>query len=120
MCVRLLKQRKSRCCSQGLRPLFATVFGALALVLATTGIYGVVAYRTQLRTQEIGIRVALGATRSDVLQLVLFQGVRLTAAGLLAGPGRVFRADTASARVLYGVSASDPLTAACVSRHCWR
>jgi ABC-type antimicrobial peptide transport system permease subunit len=64
---------------------FAGVFAMIALVLAATGIYGVVAYRTQLRTHEIGIRVALGATRLDVLKLILIQGLWLTLCGLLGG-----------------------------------
>ena len=64
---------------------FAGMFAVIALMLAATGIYGVVAYRTQLRTHEIGIRVALGASRADVLQLVLVQGLWLTAIGLVLG-----------------------------------
>ncbi|HEY6489426.1 MAG: ABC transporter permease [Terracidiphilus sp.] len=100
---------------QRIEALFATILGVLALVLATSGIYGVVAYRAQLRTQEIGIRVALGAGRSDVLRLVLFQGLRLTVAGLVLGLVLSFVLTRFLRGVLYGVSASDPLTAACVT-----
>jgi predicted permease len=98
-----------------IQALFATVFGLLALALASTGIYGLVAYRTQLRTHEIGIRIALGASRSDVLRLVLTQGLRMTAAGL--GLGLLFSMLlTRFLRgMLYGVSATDPLTVVCVT-----
>jgi predicted permease len=89
---------------------FAGMFALIALVLAATGIYGVVAYRTQLRTHEIGIRVALGASRSDVLRLVLMQGVRLTAAGLVLGLALAFGLTRFIAASLYGVSATDPPT----------
>src|SRR6202000_1562768 len=64
---------------------FAGIFAVIALILAATGIYGVMAYRTELRRHEIGIRVALGASRSDVRRLVLLQGMRLTAIGLVLG-----------------------------------
>jgi predicted permease len=94
---------------------FASAFAILALVLAASGIYGVVAYRTQLRTQEIGIRVALGASRADVLRLVLYQGLRLTAAGLALGLAVSFVLTRFLRGTLYGVSASDPFTAACVT-----
>lgn len=90
---------------------FAAMFALIALVLASTGIYGVVAYRTQLRTHEIGIRVALGASRADVLRLVLMQGIRLTIAGLVAGLLLAYGLTRIIARMLYGVSATDPLTA---------
>lgn len=89
---------------------FATVFAVLALVLAATGIYGVVAYRTQLRTHEIGIRVALGASRADVLRLVLGHGMRLIAAGLALGLAISFALTQFLRGLLYGVSATDPVT----------
>jgi predicted permease len=93
---------------------FATIFALLALVLAATGIYGVVAYRTQLRTHEIGIRVALGAARLDVLKLVLFQGLRLTGIGLLLGLALSAGLTRFFAGMLYGISATDPVTVLCV------
>ncbi len=89
---------------------FAGMFAMIALILAATGIYGVVAYRTQLRTHEIGIRVALGASRRDVLRLVLMQGVRLTAAGLVLGLALAFGLTRFIAASLYGISATDPTT----------
>jgi len=89
---------------------FAGMFAMIALVLAATGIYGVVAYRTQLRTHEIGIRVALGASRADVLQLILMQGVRLTIAGLVLGLAFAFALTRLIEGSLYGISATDPLT----------
>jgi len=61
------------------------IFGALAMVLAAVGIYGVVSYTLSLRTRELGIRVALGAARADVMRLVLWQGATMVAVGLLAG-----------------------------------
>ncbi|HEX3967411.1 MAG TPA: ABC transporter permease [Edaphobacter sp.] len=89
----------------------AGMFAVVALILAATGIYGVVAYRTALRTHEIGIRVALGASRADVLRLVLLQGMRLTALGLFLGLGFAFVLVRFMRGLLYGVSATDPWTA---------
>lgn len=94
-----------------LQSTFAAIFALIALVLAATGIYGVIAYRTQLRTHEIGIRMALGAARGDVLRLVLYQGLRLTLAGLACGLVAAFVLAHFIRGVLYGVSANDPITA---------
>ena len=89
---------------------FAGILAAIALILATTGIYGVVAYRTALRTHEIGIRVALGASPGDVLRLVLMQGLSLTAIGLGLGLALSFSLAHFIAAWLYGVGVNDPLT----------
>jgi predicted permease len=89
---------------------FAGILAMIALILATTGIYGVVAYRTAFRTHEIGIRVALGASPGDVLRLVLRQGLSLTAIGLSLGLALSFSLTHFIAAFLYGVGANDPLT----------
>jgi len=89
---------------------FAGAFGVLALILAVSGIYGVMAYRTQLRSHEIGIRMALGASRSDVLRLVLKQGFRLTAIGVVLGIAMSLMLTRMLRGLLFGVSAMDPLT----------
>jgi predicted permease len=89
---------------------FAVIFAIIALVLAATGIYGVVAYRTRLRTHEIGIRVALGASRSDVMRLVVVQGLWLTAAGLVLGLGLALGLTRFMAGAVYGISTTDPGT----------
>jgi len=83
---------------------------SIPLVLAATGIYGVMAYRTELRKHEIGIRVALGASRADVMRLVLLQGMRLTAIGLALGLALSFGLTRVIAGLLYGVGANDPMT----------
>jgi predicted permease len=93
---------------------FAGMFAMIALILAATGIYGVVAYRTQMRTHEIGLRMALGATRADVLRLVLMQGVRLTVAGLALGLALAYGLTRFIAGSLYGISATDPMTVTAV------
>ena len=93
---------------------FAGIFSIIALVLAATGIYGVISYRTQLRTHEIGVRVALGASRADVMRLVLVQGIQLTIAGLAIGLALTFGLTRFIASMLYGVSPTDPMTALAV------
>ena len=93
---------------------FAGIFAGIALILATTGIYGVMAYRTALRTHEIGIRVALGATPGDVQRLVLWQGLSLTAIGLSLGLALSFSLAHFITAFLYGVGANDPLTVSVV------
>jgi predicted permease len=88
----------------------AGMFALIGLVLAVTGIYGVVAYRTQMRTHEIGVRVALGASRVDVLKLVLLQGAWLTGIGLALGLAFALGLTRLIARLLYGIGANDPVT----------
>jgi len=82
-------------------------FAGLALVLASVGIYGVMALSTTQRTRELGIRLALGASRADVLRLILGQGISLIAIGLAAGLLGAFAASRAVSSLLYGVGALD-------------
>jgi len=91
---------------------FAGIFAIIALVLAATGIYGVISYRTQLRTHEIGVRVALGASRTDVLRLILMQGIQLTIAGIALGLALALGLTRFIAGMLYGISPTDPFTVA--------
>jgi predicted permease len=86
------------------------VFGLVALMLAAIGVYGITSYAVAQRTHEIGVRLARGAQLSDVLKLVLGHGLKLTIIGAVLGLAGAFLATRAITSVLYGVSATDPLT----------
>jgi putative ABC transport system permease protein len=85
-------------------------FAALALILAAVGLYGLISYTTARRTQEIGVRMALGAQTGDVLKLVIGQGIKLALIGVLIGMGGALAVTRLMRSLLFGVSAFDPLT----------
>jgi putative ABC transport system permease protein len=85
-------------------------FGLLAALLAALGLYGVLAYWVVQRTQEIGIRVALGASPRDIRSLVLWQGMRLTIVGVVLGVGGALALAQLIRSMLYGIGAMDPFT----------
>ena len=88
---------------QRVSAVLVAIFAAVALLLAAIGIYGVMSYAVAARTQEIGVRLAVGAQRRDVVWLILRQVLRLSAIGLAAGA-----AGPALERLLFGVGAADP------------
>ena len=93
----------------------AGVFGLVGLALASVGIYGIVSYTVAQRTREIGVRMALGAQRGDVLALILRRGLRLSLYGIALGLAGAFVATRLLEEMLYGLSATDPVTFASVS-----
>jgi putative ABC transport system permease protein len=104
--------------SQRLPMALLGVFAALALMLASVGIYGVIAYSVAQRLREIAVRMALGAERRQVFQLVIVQGLRMAIVGLTLGTAAALiltRLLSSFSHLLYGVVPSDPVTFAAVS-----
>ena len=91
------------------RAVLLTAFAGLALLLALVGLYGILSRQVTLRTNEIGIRMALGAQRTQVRAMILKEGLILTACGLAAGVAASWITGRSLAALLYGISASDPL-----------
>ena len=101
--------------NQRIAATFVGAFGLLALILAAVGIYGVIAYTTRQRTHEIGVRIALGAERSDVFRMVLNQGLRLILTGLAIGLAASLALTRFLRGVLFGVATTDLATFASVA-----
>jgi predicted permease len=107
--VRSMEDIVSRSISrQRFNVLLMTVFGGSALLLAAIGIYGLMAYSVEQRTQELGIRIALGAERDQVRRMVVFQGMRLALIGVVVGLAAAFALTRLMASFLFGVEARDP------------
>ena len=92
-----------------------SIFGFIALALASVGVYSVLSYAVSQRTQEIGVRVALGAARRDVLRLIIGQGVRLAAVGVAVGLAGAFAVTPVIRTLLYNVTPTDPASFAAVA-----
>jgi putative ABC transport system permease protein len=101
--------------SNRLQSVLLGIFAALALLLSALGIYGVISYSVAQRTQELGIRAALGASKPGLLWLVLRRGLILTLAGLALGAGGALGLTRLMASLLYNIGARDPMTMAAVA-----
>jgi predicted permease len=101
--------------TQRLTMFLLSIFSGLALILSAVGIYGVISYLTGQRTHEIGVRVALGASGSDVLRMVLGDGMRITLIGVAIGLAAAFGLTRLITTLIYGVGATDPITFAAVA-----
>ena len=89
-----------------------TLFGGLALLVASVGLFGLMSYSVARRTNEIGIRMALGAARQDVLRLVMRESMILVAAGVAIGIGGAIAASRLVSNLLFGLAPTDPMTMA--------
>ncbi len=113
--VRTMPERIERSLNPRRTPmLLSLAFGAVALLLAAIGIYGVLAYQVGLRSREIGIRMALGSDPASILRLILSEGAALVAIGLLVGAGGVFALKPVIASQLFGIGPLDPAVIASV------
>jgi predicted permease len=92
-----------------------SIFAGIALLLGTVGLYGVISYSVAQRTREMGIRAAMGARRTDLLKLILGEGMRLVAIGLAIGLTAAFALTRFLQSMLYGISSSDPAVFAAVT-----
>jgi putative ABC transport system permease protein len=113
--VRTMDQRIGRSLeSRRFNMILLTAFAALALALAAIGIYGIIAYAVTGRTHEIGVRLALGAQRRDVLSMIVVQGMAMTAAGAAIGVVSALIVTRLMSSLLFGISAADPVTFAVI------
>ena len=114
--VRTMEQVVGRSIQQqNFNMLLLTIFGGIALVLAAIGIYGLMSYTVEQGTRDIGVRLALGAARGQIVRLVVARGMTLAGIGLAAGLAGAFAASRLLSRMLYGVKPTDPATYAAVA-----
>jgi putative ABC transport system permease protein len=113
--VRMMSQRlSSSLATARFNTLLLTILGGVGLLLAASGIYGVIAYFVSQRTHEIGVRMALGATPGSVVRLILAQAMRPVALGAAVGIGAALAASRVLTNQLFDVSPTDPVTIAAV------
>ena len=113
--VRMMDERLADAlATERFNTLLLTILGVVGLLLAASGIYGVIAYFVSQRTQEIGVRMALGATPGSVVRLILSQSLRPVAVGAAIGVVAALAASRVLTAQLFGVSRTDPLTIAAV------
>jgi len=114
--IRTLDEIKDRAMAQNrLQSVLLGIFAILALLLSAVGIYGVISYSVAQRTQELGIRAALGASEPNLLWLVLRHGLILTLVGLLLGIGGALGLTRLMASLLFNIGARDPMTMVAVA-----